>query len=74
MPPHENREPTLPYFTAEETTDSHPKLKDRGGEEADKISGNAAAAERLGGLPLELTQMAGVMDQRELSLWIPLDS
>ncbi len=62
----ENRGITLPYFTTEEATDFLLKLTDREGEEAERISGNAVA-ERLGGLPLALTQMAGVIDRRELS-------
>jgi hypothetical protein len=56
----------LPPFTTQEATNFLLKLTHREGEEMERISGSAVA-ERLGGLPLALTQMAGVIDRRDLS-------
>lgn len=57
---------TLPPFTTDEATSFLLKLTRREREEAERVSGGAVA-ERLGGLPLALTQMAGVIERRELS-------
>jgi NB-ARC domain len=57
---------TLPPFTTDEATDFLLKLTRREGDDVERVSGSAVA-ERLGGLPLAITQMAGVIDRRELS-------
>lgn len=57
---------TLPPFTTKEATDFLLKLTHREGEEIERTVGGTVA-ERLGGLPLALTQMAGVIERRELS-------
>jgi NB-ARC domain len=56
----------LAPFTIEEATEFLLRLTRREDEEVEKVSGKAVA-ERLGGLPLALTQMAGVIERRDLS-------
>jgi hypothetical protein len=56
----------LPPFTTEEATNFLLKLTHREKEDNERLGGNTVA-ERLGGLPLALTQMAGVIERRDLS-------
>lgn len=62
----ENSGVSLPPFTTDEASKFLLKLTRREGEVEERQSG-FAVAERLGGHPLAITQMAGVIDRRELS-------
>lgn len=62
----ENSGITLPPFTTNEAAEFLLKLTHREAEESERVSGCSVAA-RLGGLPLALTQMAGVIDRKALS-------
>jgi hypothetical protein len=57
----------LPPFTTQEATDFLLKLTHRESESRNETNAGTAVAERLGGLPLALTQMAGVIERRDLS-------
>ncbi|EED16512.1 NB-ARC and TPR domain protein [Talaromyces stipitatus ATCC 10500] len=57
----------LPPFTVKEATDFLLKLTHRESESKNETDAGTAVAERLGGLPLALTQMAGVIERRDLS-------
>ncbi|BDD64229.1 hypothetical protein MAP00_009067 [Monascus purpureus] len=56
----------LPPFTTEEAVEFLLKLTCRQNEDSERESGNTVA-ERLGGYPLALTQMAGIISRQQLS-------